>query len=376
MLRVPFLRWAIVAGLVLAWASPASAQCPVGTRITIDFDVPGSGYSETSNNWATWNTAPCNGAGYRYLSHTVGDGSRMGKAVWKPAIARAGHYLVTTGYRATTNRTTDADFFAYDDLGAVVHKVVDQSTGTDCEWLDMGTFYCEPGGNCRVELDGTDDAQSDCADVTVYELVDCDGGTGGAGGTGGGSAGRCDGIRANPAWEVCEETDTTCGGVFTDGAGCVAYCAAAGMTCTARYGGEPGCLKEAQSELDCSANNGHASDWCECAGPATEADAGSGGSAAQGGAGGDAGQGASAGAAGAWVDLDAGGAGGTAGTGGASGGSGGSAGTVAAGGKPPDGTASGDDAGCGCRTKGAGAPLGTAGSCLALALLLTRRRRR
>lgn len=66
--RLLFLRSAVVAGLVLAWASPASAQCPVGTRITIDFDLPGSGYSETSNNWATWNTAPCNGAGYRYLS--------------------------------------------------------------------------------------------------------------------------------------------------------------------------------------------------------------------------------------------------------------------------------------------------------------------
>lgn len=377
MLRVPFLPWAIVATLV-AWASPASAQCPVGTQIKVDFDLPGSGYSETSENWATWNTAPCNGAGYRYLSHTVGDGSRMGKAIWKPAITRAGHYLVTTGYRATTNRTTDADFFAYDDLGVVVHKVVDQTSGTDCEWLEMGTFYCEPGGGCRVELDGTDDAQSDCADVTIYELVDCDGGTGGAGGTGGtggGSGARCDGIRANPAWEVCEESDTTCGGVFTDGAGCVAYCAAAGMTCTARFGGEPGCLKEPQSELDCAADNGHASDWCECAGPAIEPDAGSGGSPA-GGAGGVAGQGA---AAGAWSDAGSsatGGSatGGSAGGGGWPGGSGGSAGNFVDAGKPPDGTATGDDGGCGCRTKGSGAPAGAA--LLALTLLLTRRRRR
>ncbi len=48
------------------------------------FRLAGSGYSETSNNWTTWATAPCNGAGYRYLSHTVGDGSRRGKAIWKP----------------------------------------------------------------------------------------------------------------------------------------------------------------------------------------------------------------------------------------------------------------------------------------------------
>ena len=69
---------------------------------------------------------------------------------------------------------------------------------------------------------------------------------------------------ANPAWEVCVTGPDSCAGVFTDGAGCQAYCAPAGLTCTARYGGEPGCIQEPDNVIDCHASNGHQSDWCEC----------------------------------------------------------------------------------------------------------------
>lgn len=68
----------------------------------------------------------------------------------------------------------------------------------------------------------------------------------------------------NPAWEVCETGPTACAGVFTDGAGCQAYCAAAGLVCTSRFGGEPGCQKEPENPIDCAASNGHQSDWCTC----------------------------------------------------------------------------------------------------------------
>lgn len=72
---------------------------------------------------------------------------------------------------------------------------------------------------------------------------------------------------ANPAWEVCDVSDSHCSGVFTDGAGCNAFCAAAGLTCTARYGGEPGCQLELQNPWSCDADNGHMSDWCQCGTP-------------------------------------------------------------------------------------------------------------
>jgi hypothetical protein len=74
----------------------------------------------------------------------------------------------------------------------------------------------------------------------------------------------CTTIAANPAWELCESTADTCEGVFTDGAGCAAFCGAAGLSCTARYGGEPGCMIERENVLDCNDNNEHLSDWCVC----------------------------------------------------------------------------------------------------------------
>ncbi len=82
----------------------------------------------------------------------------------------------------------------------------------------------------------------------------------------GGTDGRglCDPIAADPAWEVCEESASHCAGVYTDGAGCDAYCGAAGLTCHARWGGEPGCQKEPDFSIPCDEVNSHQSDWCEC----------------------------------------------------------------------------------------------------------------
>jgi hypothetical protein len=80
--------------------------------------------------------------------------------------------------------------------------------------------------------------------------------------------------QANGAWEVCETGADYCNGVYTDGAGCGAYCGAAGMVCVARFGGDTGCVKEPQNVWNCNDNNGHLSDWCECEFPAGDDDAG------------------------------------------------------------------------------------------------------
>lgn len=74
----------------------------------------------------------------------------------------------------------------------------------------------------------------------------------------------CSGIDAQPAFELCESSPDHCAGVYTNGAGCIAYCAAAGLVCTARFGGEPGCQKEPDYPIDCNENNDHLSDWCAC----------------------------------------------------------------------------------------------------------------
>lgn len=340
----------LVASPALVFADP----CPVGLTVTVDNDTPGSGYSEESpENWQSHNVEACQET-YRYLSKYVGDGSTDGKAIWQPPIAVAGLYRVTTGFRASDNRTDDADYTAYDDLGGSQKKVVSQ-IGGGCTTAEIADIYCAPGGSCRLELDGTDDTKSDAADVTTFELLSCDP-------VNPPEPGRCDGIRAVAAYEVCEETDTTCKGVFTDGAGCAAYCAAAGMDCVASYGGEPGCMMEANTPLPCDPPSGHGSDWCECAGrPLPGAGGGgAGGTSGAGGAGGQAESGAASGAGGGGAAPGLGG-----------GGAGGSG--AANGANPGPGT----DAGCGCRVGSGSAERGALALWAGLvALSLARRRER
>lgn len=82
-----------------------------------------------------------------------------------------------------------------------------------------------------------------------------------------GSTGLCQGIVA-AGYELCEQTATTCSGVYANGEGCVQYCAAAGMLCSSRYGASVGCVIELQNPFACNADNGQLSNWCNCTLPA------------------------------------------------------------------------------------------------------------
>lgn len=255
-------RWglsgcALVLLLALTVRTAAALPCPSVT-ITVDNDIKGSGYSEVNaQNWVSNSPGACH-INYRYLSHTVGDKTRKGKAIWQPKITVTGMWDFTVSYRATSNRTTDADYYVYDDNGGTKHIVINQKHSGDCTKMSLGSFYCKVGGSCRVVLDGTDDSQSDSADMATFKLVKC---------TGTPPANPCSGISANKNYELCAWTATTCAGNYLNGAGCKTYCAAAGMVCTARFGGDKGCKKEPQNPISCNASNGHLSDWCECAYP-------------------------------------------------------------------------------------------------------------
>ena len=99
----------------------------------------------------------------------------------------------------------------------------------------------------------------------LYEVRVTDPGAGGAAGSGGGAGLDCSAIEtANPAWDVCESGPDYCAGVYADGAGCVAFCAAAGLTCFAKFGGDHQCVKEPQNVLTCGVDSQHQTDWCEC----------------------------------------------------------------------------------------------------------------
>lgn len=94
---------------------------------------------------------------------------------------------------------------------------------------------------------------------------DCDGGAACVAGRCERADVDCSGIAARAGYELCDSGPDFCAGVFTDGSGCRAFCAAAGLACRASHGGEPGCMGPEPSVLDCDADSGHLSDWCECA---------------------------------------------------------------------------------------------------------------
>jgi hypothetical protein len=241
--------------LLLATSLPraaAAAPCD-GVVVTVDNDDPGSGYGEEQpENFQSHDVDACAGT-YRYLSQYVGDGSTDGKAIWTPNITVDGTYRVTTSFRASANRTDDADYTLVGDDGSEHTVVVDQR-GDGCVHVELGEIWCVVGGSCRLVLDGTDDAKSDAADETSFELVDCEPPP----------PSPCDPIAA-AGFEVCASAPMHCEGVFSQGEGCVALCAAAGMDCVARYGGEPGCSQEA-TRIPCDEVNDHQSDYCVCEG--------------------------------------------------------------------------------------------------------------
>jgi hypothetical protein len=255
---VAMVRAVRVLAAVAVVAAPRAVdagQCE-GITVTVDNDDPGSGYSEERpENFQTHNVDACADT-YRYLSRYVGDESTDGKAIWQPTIAVAGTYRVVTGFRASENRTDDADYFLYGDDGTMRTMVVDQR-GDGCQLVELGEIWCTPGGTCRLELDGTDDMKSDAMDVTTFELVDCDP-------PAPPEPSPCDGL-ADAGFEICGSGPGICEGVYTGGEGCIALCTAVGMTCIERYGGEPGCLQEADS-IPCDEVNDHASNYCVCQG--------------------------------------------------------------------------------------------------------------
>ncbi len=234
-------------------ARDADAGTCKGVVVVVDNDLADSGYAEVHpENFQTHDVDACAGT-YRYLSKYVGDGSTDGRVTWQPTIAVAGAYRVTTSFRASSNRSDDADYLLVGDDGQQQAVSVDQR-GDGCTRVELGELWCNPGGSCRLELDGTDDLQSEAADETTFELVECEPP----------APSGCDPLR-DAGFEVCGEGPGRCEGVFMGGEGCVAYCATVGMTCVARFGGEPGCAKEAEA-IPCDAINDHASDYCVCEG--------------------------------------------------------------------------------------------------------------
>ena len=155
--------------------APAWAACPVGQIVTVDNDKPGSGYSEDNpKDWEEHNVDACEGT-YRYLTRGTASTQPPGKAFWKPAIKVAGLYEVETGFRASSNRSDDADYVMTGDLGDSAKLTVDQTLpapASECKRATIGKVRCLPGGKCQLTLIAKG-GESVAADITTFKLVEC-----------------------------------------------------------------------------------------------------------------------------------------------------------------------------------------------------------
>jgi pectate lyase C len=96
---------------------------------------------------------------------------------------------------------------------------------------------------------------------------------------------------------MCDSGPEFCAAVFTDGAGCAAVCAAAGLTCSEVWENtEDACAPDmSKAALGCANTSGHESDYCVCTGDGMPGTGGTGGASGAGGTGGDSGAGGTGG---------------------------------------------------------------------------------
>ena len=146
-------------------------------EIVIDDQDGSPHFTTTGDDWATWSTLnlgfDTSDTEYHYTSHTVGGGDRRGTATWTPDIGADGTWRVQTWFRATENRTDDADFVVTDGLGKTHHKSVDQRGDGASGWVTLAEVWCAEGmGGCSVTLDANDDDQSDEANAVRFLLLD------------------------------------------------------------------------------------------------------------------------------------------------------------------------------------------------------------
>jgi len=146
--------------------------------VIVDDEDGSPSFTTTGDDWTTWSHASSGydsgDTSYHYLSHTLGGDDRKGTATWTPTLPVEGTYSIETWFRATENRSGDADHFIYDADGYSTHVVISQlGDGSGSGWVDLGEYYCGAGaGGCVVTLDGTDDDESDEANAVRFTVVE------------------------------------------------------------------------------------------------------------------------------------------------------------------------------------------------------------
>lgn len=134
-------------------------------------DYGDSGYKETGNAWVTYSFGGSNGNSYRYLSHKNSGVKRVGTVTWTVIAPATGKYQIFVTFRATENRTSDADYNVIVNGKKVLSKILNQRGNKEQRKVLLVTVTANKGDKISIILDGTDDNQSDCADAGIFKLV-------------------------------------------------------------------------------------------------------------------------------------------------------------------------------------------------------------
>jgi hypothetical protein len=127
-------------------------------------------------NARAWPT--CSNGEYRFLTVEL-DPQRRGIAFWSVQIPKTGWYKLETSYRASENRTNDADYAVYvnrttaeaeNKVKPVYARSINQ-TQSSTPWVDLGTYCLKKNDISMIVLDGRDDSQSDSADASRWTFV-------------------------------------------------------------------------------------------------------------------------------------------------------------------------------------------------------------
>ncbi|RJX17608.1 MAG: hypothetical protein C4563_10595 [Desulfobulbus sp.] len=137
----------------------------------IDYGYPG--YSETGESWRTYEYYAAHDYSYRYLSHWDRGLPRVGTATWKTdPLPYHGIYEVRVTFRASENRTPEANYFVVKDMYGNLEEHPISQLGEGVETVVLGRYEYRKGQQPYVLLDGTDDNYSDCADAAFFKLIE------------------------------------------------------------------------------------------------------------------------------------------------------------------------------------------------------------
>ncbi len=134
----------------------------------VDNDTGAPVYTETGS-WTTSASSGYNGGGYRYVSTGA---TETATATWNIPISKDGLYPVFAWYRASSNRTTAANYRIHH-TGGVSTAIVDQ-TNDNLTWTHLGDFWFSAAAGATIVLNN----QSTSPGVAIADTLRLGGGLG------------------------------------------------------------------------------------------------------------------------------------------------------------------------------------------------------